>query len=327
MTWRGRSDRHPLPALLDVAAELRGVERELRSVPLGPAACLAGELLAGGGVGSGGPGRVAGPLPLTVCALAAVLHRVCGWPPYRGQGCGDHGRWLSLPYSHRKWSARVSRELRYLLIGLAGGLCLAGGSAWLLRDQQPRSFDECVLKNVKPGMSDQAASMVYLSCRQVFPQETPAPKTAHPEAAQPAEGASANPCRFSALDYHLHPGEGLPRSLGSHSLDRLTGRAGVLSGGAYFGGSLYNGNRSWRVTQLAVCLVHDSADRREYVIDVDISPQSTGDFRFRFLPGAASSEAPAWSIVHACGKLTAGPEPDDGPEPSLLDRYVTCTSG
>ncbi len=39
-------ERHPLPALLDVAAELREVERELRALALGPAAHLAGELLA-----------------------------------------------------------------------------------------------------------------------------------------------------------------------------------------------------------------------------------------------------------------------------------------
>lgn len=80
---------------------------------------------------------------------------------------------------------RVSRELRYLLLGVLVGasLSLAGGLVWLLREPRARNFDQCVLENVKAGMSDQAATLVFLSCRNLFPAG-PAPSA--PAPAKPA---------------------------------------------------------------------------------------------------------------------------------------------
>jgi hypothetical protein len=74
----------------------------------------------------------------------------------------------------------MKREIRYLLFGMAFGLILAGGVAWVLHEPRPRSFDDCVLKNIKPGLSDQAVSLVYLSCREIFPKERPLRATTQP---------------------------------------------------------------------------------------------------------------------------------------------------
>lgn len=65
-----------------------------------------------------------------------------------------------------------SVQQRRLLLGFLAGSFVTGGAGYWLTTitSAPQTFDDCVLRYVRPGLTDHASSLVLLSCRQKFPE-------------------------------------------------------------------------------------------------------------------------------------------------------------
>lgn len=138
---------------------------------------------------------------------------------------------------------------------------------------EPRTFDDCILKNMKGVTSDHAAVLINRSCREKFPQGSTEREKS--------------------------------RTLTSLEIGNLTGRAG-LSYGNHYSGSMYNGNRDITVTSVTIRVsgkLRESDTSRDYTVDVTIPPLSTQTFRFNIVEGDEGTEY-SWSIIGARGYRT-----------------------
>jgi len=143
------------------------------------------------------------------------------------------------------------------LVAVVLGLVLVGCS------NQPVDSDDCILANVKPGLSDAGAQLVAAACRG----------------------------RFSEAETGSRP-IGEADSLSEDARAKLTGRIGP-SEGTTWTGSLYNGNEKWIVEEVEVEIrsvqpepgsrLSDAlaASRRQperYVVGVKVPPLSAREF-------------------------------------------------
>lgn len=133
---------------------------------------------------------------------------------------------------------------------------------------EPKSYDDCILDHVKPGMDGSSAGLVMLSCQKKFPK----PST---------------------------PG----RELSSEELSMLTGKAGTSEDGKYFSGSIYNGNDHVTVKEIQVSLspkIGEPTESRDYRTDILVTPQSASDFSIKvFTVGPAIGYR--WKLKSAKG--------------------------
>lgn len=123
----------------------------------------------------------------------------------------------------------------------------------------PSSYNDCILKAVKAGMSDSAVRLVKVACRQKFPEE-PTPRV---------------------------PATPLP----DEAKAKLKGRLGP-SLGSLWRGNLYNGNTEWTVQEVEL-IVNDPIDEAfsllkenrtddimssRYRVSVEVPPLTNVDF-------------------------------------------------
>lgn len=129
--------------------------------------------------------------------------------------------------------------------------------------------DDCILKHLKSGMNKNAVYMLEDSCRTKYPQSKE---------------------------------EEDSRSLTPAELKHLSGRAG-LSHGDYFAGTMYNGNRTIRLTEIELAVypsVGDQPSIRNYREAVSIAPLTTSGFGFSItLEGTMRTYS--WALVAARG--------------------------
>lgn len=134
----------------------------------------------------------------------------------------------------------------------------------------PRTFDDCILKNMRGVTSNAAAAQIRTSCRKKFP-----------------EGVE-----LKTKSRDLKPWE----------VAAITGRAG-LNYGTRYGGSLYNGNKDITVTQVQISVktkVDGKDVSRMYAADVLIPPLTTKDFGFDIVVGDVGADY-SWGIASAKG--------------------------
>ena len=134
--------------------------------------------------------------------------------------------------------------------------------------REPRSYDDCILDHMKPGVDEAAAGLVMVSCRKKFPLVT------------------------------------IPdRMLSTVELSNLTGKAGTSDDGMWFSGKIYNGNEHVAVTELQLTLkasTIQNADARDYKTSVFISPQQASDFSISIIPSGQGAKY-TWSLKSANG--------------------------
>jgi len=132
------------------------------------------------------------------------------------------------------------------------------------------NYDECILKHMEGVKSDHGARLISNSC------------------------------------YEKHNKKSTPKGVRELELEeefKLTGRAGVSSIYNYYKGDIYNGNESITLTEIKIKITTTSGKSetsKEYIDTVHISPLSTGEFAFTFMPGDKGSEY-TWNIVSAKG--------------------------
>jgi hypothetical protein len=150
--------------------------------------------------------------------------------------------------------------------------CILGASC----DREPRDYDACILKYVKPGIDKDAAQLLYESCENKFPR---------------ALNAGSDQHELSAEEVGKLTGRGAPRAETSD----------------WFAGTLYNGNAQIIVTEVGIGLettTSGKSDKRLYRTAVSLAPKSAGDFGFTFLRGDPGTPV-HWGIVKAWGKKKA----------------------
>ena len=142
-------------------------------------------------------------------------------------------------------------------------------------NDEPKTYDDCILKHVKAGMDKVAVLAVTRSCREKFAFRG---------------GAGDRP---AGAERHLTAGE----------LAALTGRAG-LSFGNYYSANIYNGNDGIAVTHLEI-LVTTTIDgkkvTRAYGADASIPRQNVVDVGFNIIVGDQGAPY-SWSIGSARGR-------------------------
>lgn len=106
------------------------------------------------------------------------------------------------------------------------------------------SYDECILKNVKPGLSDEGVLYVQAACLN---------KT--------ASQASDKPCS--------------KRALSAEELSKLSKTAQVYPDSRLLEISVYNGNKELFISSVTVELIKKNGDSQRYMLsNTDISPLS-----------------------------------------------------
>ena len=149
---------------------------------------------------------------------------------------------------------RVVRKVLLLFV------CIAIQAAC---SRPPATYEDCVLRNVKDGMSDAAVVTVTRICRTEFPSAKP-------------------------QDRPLEPSE----------LRSLTGRAGPQGRGRY-AGTLYNGNPHLLVKDVQLRITTTTAGKessRTYRIgNTEFPPLTAKSFSFGFVEGDTGAEF-SWSF-------------------------------
>jgi hypothetical protein len=106
------------------------------------------------------------------------------------------------------------------------------------------SYDECILKNVKPGLSEEGILYVRAACLNKTSQQSP-----------------DKPC--------------LKRELSAEELNKLNKTAQVYPDSRTLEISVYNGNKELVITSITVELIMKSGDNQKYLLpNSDISPLS-----------------------------------------------------
>tara|TARA_R110001583_G_scaffold146816_1_gene298840 strand:- start:1103 stop:1570 length:468 start_codon:yes stop_codon:yes gene_type:complete len=135
---------------------------------------------------------------------------------------------------------------------------------------ESNNYDECILKHMEGVKSDHGAKLIRKSCYDK-----------HNKKAQPTG----------------------VRKLELKEQSKITGRAGVGYTSNYYTGNIYNGNELLTITEVKIKITTKSGKSesyKEYIDTVNISPLSTGEFAFTFMPGDKGSDY-SWNIVSAKG--------------------------
>jgi hypothetical protein len=116
----------------------------------------------------------------------------------------------------------------------------------------PRDYNDCILRSVKPGMTERAVALVTNACAQKFPTSSD----------QTAKGLAQLP---------------------SEARERLTGRLGQSELTGEWRGNLYNGNTDWTVEEITLLIestTHpDSTDKAPWATPTP--PLQTEPERYR----------------------------------------------
>lgn len=164
----------------------------------------------------------------------------------------------------------------------AGGMVITGALIVLVScSGEPDNYSDCILQNVKSGMSDYAAMLVTEACREKFPEAEPAGPTKE------------------LVD--------LPFT----AQTKLTGRL-RHSYGSTWNGNIYNANEDWQVEELRIRIaepgwtdnlfVEEREDLKseQYLVDVSIPPLSNESFTLS-INWDRNTEY-EWHIVSAKGR-------------------------
>lgn len=135
----------------------------------------------------------------------------------------------------------------------------------------PNSYEDCVLKYIKPSMTPAAVSGVNASCRAKFPQKK--------------EGG---PGLFAWVI-----------NLSDDQISSIAGRAGILYDN-HFGGHLYNGITGTTLSQVTIGIWTETSNVKFYTIDVNIKSLETKDFGVDIVT-SNPGEAYHWKIISAKG--------------------------
>ncbi len=160
--------------------------------------------------------------------------------------------------------------MRSLSMGLLAVAFLALGVNACSRE--PKDYDDCILRYVKPGLDLAAVLAVRGSCRAKFPSGTANTETQLGE-------RELSPSEIAALD----------------------GRAGPF--GSYYSGDLYNANSGITVTAVRIRIttkIGGKDDSRVYQAKVSIRPRETGHLGFGIIVGDEGAKYD-WSIEGATG--------------------------
>ena len=158
------------------------------------------------------------------------------------------------------------RKLSRAPRALSAALCVVA----LVGCERVDTFDDCVLKHMEGVTSDDAAQMIYESCREKFPEEK----------------------KVIGGERYLTPQE----------LGKLTGRAGLSFGNRY-SGSIYNGNESIVLSSVTIGVtgkLDEAKTAREYTAKIKVPPLTTRDFSVDIVVGDQGTEY-SWSITRARG--------------------------
>ncbi len=142
---------------------------------------------------------------------------------------------------------------------------LLGGCDYVM---PPKTVEDCLLRNLKPGLSIEASEIIADACRSKFDQ------------ADPGVAVKLEP---------LEPA----------SIALLHGRAGLSNGS--FSGSIYNGNPNWSVREIVIGITekHGMKRQRAYATSANIGPLSSGSIYFS--AGAEVGDVD-WQILSAKGE-------------------------
>ena len=134
----------------------------------------------------------------------------------------------------------------------------------------PKTYDDCILKNLRGVTTNVVATQIQESCREKFPEKV-IPQVA-------------------------------TRNLQPPELAVVTGRAGLSSGKRY-GGTLYNGNSGLTVTQVQIQVGTKEGGKdvaRAYTASITIPPLTVKDFAFDIIVGDQGTEY-SWGVIGARG--------------------------
>lgn len=131
----------------------------------------------------------------------------------------------------------------------------------------PKTVDDCLLKNLKPGLSDRVVEMLEEACSSKFRK------------------------------LQVEPENNI-KDLDQKNLEKITGRAGLEASG-YFKGKVHNGNSGWEIREISILLKSKNKDApRVYVTKLNIKPFSSGDILFD--AGSEYGDVD-WTIIAARG--------------------------
>ena len=134
----------------------------------------------------------------------------------------------------------------------------------------PRTYEDCVLKNLQGAANNAVVARVEDACREKFP-EKPAPQVK-------------------------------TRELQVHELAAVTGRASSGYSNV-FRGTLYNGNTNVTVTEVQVEIDSKETGKdvsRPYAVNLMVPPLTAKDFTFDIIVGDKGSEY-GWRVISARG--------------------------
>lgn len=130
------------------------------------------------------------------------------------------------------------------------------------------SYDECVLKNIKPGYSDAAVGQIRLICQ-----------------SKSAKITTDKPCQ--------------KRALTAEEFEKLIGAATIYVDERLLKLVVYNGNEKLVITSITVEIANKGGDKRRYLLsNLNILPLSDSKV-FKEIPSVEPSEANNVKMVGA----------------------------
>jgi len=153
-----------------------------------------------------------------------------------------------------------------IIVGLGGFLLVVSG-IWYMAT--PHTYEDCILKNVKSGMSEVAVGNVKAACLVKFAS---------------SYGLGSESCK--------------KRSLTSEEISKIKGE-GWLTNYGYFEASIYNGNSDFVVKNVIVSIEDKkSSIQQEYQTFGDsVQPLSAGKISAKLAP--VPEKLGGWKVVSA----------------------------